>query len=86
MWQQLRLVDKFEYKVCLFEVLSHFKRMEQGMIFRDFVVAMQSRGYQMHWKSLFCPDFGSAAARRRIVLVGVHGDVQQAPAIQRVGA
>jgi site-specific DNA-cytosine methylase len=75
MWQQLQLVDKFQYKMRLFEVLSHFKRMEQGTVFRDFAVAMQSRGYQMHWKSLFCPDYGSAAARRRIVLVGIKDEL-----------
>ena len=75
MWKQLALVDRFKYKVCVFEVLHQFKRMEQGLVFRDFVGEMQRKGYVMHSESLFTPDFGSAAARRRTVLVGMRHDV-----------
>jgi site-specific DNA-cytosine methylase len=75
LWKQLLLVDQFKYKICIFELLQHVKQLEQGLVFRDFVGAMQKRGYIMHWKSMFTPDFGSAAARRRIVVVGLRADV-----------
>ena len=76
MWKQLELVDQFKYKICVFEVLHQFKRMEQGLVFRDFVGEMQAREYVMHSESLFTPDFGSAAARRRTVLVGMRQGVK----------
>ena len=76
-WQQLELVRQHQYKVIVIETVLHFKRMHNGEIFRAFIGDAQEAGYVMHCKLLFSPDFGSAAARRRIMLVGIRRDVHE---------
>lgn len=75
MWQQLALVRKHNYKVILIETVLHFKHMSNGLVYRDFVGELQACGYVVHSKLMFCPDFGSASARRRIMIVGLRRDV-----------
>ena len=77
MWKQLELVELFKYKVVVVEMLLHFKRMQQGEIFRAFAEELGGRGYAVSCKMLFAPDFASAAARRRVYIVGVRRDVQE---------
>ena len=77
MWKQLRLVQHHKYKVLVFETVLHFKKMGEGEVYRDFVGAVQECGYVVHSKLMFCPDFGSAAARRRVMIVGIRNDVHK---------
>lgn len=74
-WKQLELMKHHQYKVVVLETVLHFKRMHNGEVFRQFIGEAQEAGYVMHCKLLFSPDYGSAAARRRIMLVGIRKDV-----------
>lgn len=77
MWKQLKLVQEFKYKVVVVEVLLHFKKMHQGQVFRDFSQALAGLGYAVNCGILFAPDFASAAARRRVYLIGVRNDLHK---------
>ena len=75
MWKHLDLVRVHKYKVVVLETLLHFKRMQHGSVFRELVKELDRLGYVASCKSLFAPDFASAAARRRIYLVAVRKDL-----------
>ena len=71
--KQLELVEKFRYKVVVVELLLQSKKVDQGKSFRNFTRRLQALGYAVQQKMLFAPDYGSAAARRRLVVVGTRG-------------
>ena len=77
MWKQFELIDKYKYKVVVVEVVLHFKKMQQGKVFREFAEELGRRGYAVSCQLLFAPDFASSAARRRVYVVGVRQDMHQ---------
>jgi site-specific DNA-cytosine methylase len=75
MWKQFDLIKQHQYKLVVVEVLLHFKKMEQGEVFRAFTNELIKHGYVVSCKMLFAPDFASSAARRRVYVVGVREDL-----------
>ena len=73
LWRHLGLVERFQYKVVVIEMLLQSKRVRQGGMFRAFTGKLQKLGYAVQHKMLFAPDYGSAAARRRLVVVASRG-------------
>ena len=68
MWQHLELVRTFKYKIVILETLLHFKRMQNGMVFRSLVAELNMLGYDVRCNMLFAPNFGAVAARRRMYM------------------
>ncbi|AQS52266.1 DNA (cytosine-5-)-methyltransferase [Paenalcaligenes hominis] len=58
------------------QTAPHFVTMENvpGLmtqpIFQDFIDTLERNGYMLDYKVVFCPDYGMAQTRRRLVLVG----------------
>lgn len=75
MWRQLDLVREHQYQVVVIEHLLHFKQLEDGKVYHEFVAELQRCGYVTFGKLLNAPDFGSAANRKRLYLVALRQDV-----------
>ena len=68
MWKHLELVKVHEYEMIVMELLLHFKRMQNGMVFRDLIAHVTQLGYDVRCRMLFAPKFGAVAARKRLYL------------------
>ena len=77
-WAHLELLEVHNYKVAVFEVLLHFKRMQHGTVFMRWVEELSRRGYVTNCKLQHAPDFGAVAGRRRLYVVAVRRDVHAA--------
>ena len=77
MWRQLELVDEYRYKVVVIEQLLRFRKLQAGTLFRDFVGELNQRGYVTSCQIMRAQCFGSAAARKRLVVVGVRRDIHE---------
>jgi DNA (cytosine-5)-methyltransferase 1 len=49
--------------------MENVPRLASKKIFRDFVRGLVKAGYQVSYRSVYCPTFGIAQHRRRLVLV-----------------
>ena len=68
MWKHLRLIHQFRYEVVVIETLLHFKRMQNGMVYRALVQKLNEMGYAVRNRMLFAPAFGAVAARKRMYM------------------
>ena len=75
-----------EYLAKILEVMPSVVSMENvpGLakypIFRDFVKSLEKAGYNVFYKVVYCPDYGIAQSRRRLVLMAsLYGDIELIP-------
>ena len=77
-WAHLSLAATHNYKVMVFEVLLHFKRMQNGAVYMRWIQHLGKLGYVSSSKLQHAPDFGAVAGRRRLIVVAVRRDVHKA--------
>lgn len=61
-----RLIKQIHPTVISMENVPQIKKTS---VFKDFVKILQSNGYHIDYKVVFCPDYGIPQTRRRFVLV-----------------
>lgn len=75
------LLDEFGrlVKATLPDVVTmeNVPRIGTKAVFRNFVDTLERCGYHVHWRSCFCPAYGVAQYRRRLVLLAsLHGEIK----------
>jgi DNA (cytosine-5)-methyltransferase 1 len=72
-WQLLRkfsdLVAEIQPDVLSMENVPRLLTFKEGKIFDQFVKGLREANYQVAWDVLYCPDFGLAQTRSRLVLL-----------------
>lgn len=51
-------------------VMENVPGVEKTDIFKEFKQALEKEGYYVHYKVIYCPEYGIPQTRRRLVLVG----------------
>ena len=68
-----RLLDAFARLVREIrpEIISieNVPELSTQLIFIDFVHSIEEMGYHVHWQIVYCPDYGIAQSRKRLVLL-----------------
>lgn len=60
-----------------FVTMENVVRIQRHEVFLRFTEDLQSLGYKVIWKSLYCPDYGIPQERRRLVLLASRvGDIE----------
>ncbi|MDD4437060.1 MAG: DNA cytosine methyltransferase [Tissierellia bacterium] len=62
----LRIVEESNPDIISMENVPNLKNQK---IFHDFVKTLESKGYLVKYKNVFCPDYGMPQNRRRLVLL-----------------
>lgn len=61
-----RLVKKTEPTIVSME---NVPQLQKHTVFNDFITTLESSGYHVFWRSVFCPDYGIPQNRSRLVLL-----------------
>jgi len=70
-WQFLRIVEEVNPKVVLFENVSGFKKLYQGVAYNTLVDELIKLNYKVTSEILNAADYGAPQLRKRTVVVGV---------------
>jgi DNA (cytosine-5)-methyltransferase 1 len=72
-----RLIKQTEPTIISME---NVPQIVKHKVFHDFTECLQSLGYHVFWKSVFCPDYGIPQKRTRLVLLASKlGDIEILP-------
>lgn len=64
-----RLVEEVNPDVVTMENVTSILSFKEKPVFPDFVSLLQSNGYHVQYKRVFCPDYGVPQTRKRLVLL-----------------
>ncbi len=73
-----RMIEAVNPTIVSMENVSQIKRTQ---VFVDFLALLQRLNYHVHYRVVFCPDYGISQSRRRFVLLAsLLGDIDLIPA------
>jgi DNA (cytosine-5)-methyltransferase 1 len=60
--------------------MENVPNLQNQSIYHDFVKTLEKKGYQIDSKLVYCPDYGIAQTRKRLVLLASKlGDIKLIP-------
>ena len=74
-----RLVVETGPDIVSMENVPQLVRFKGGEIFKDFICALESEGYEVVWMIAECPDYGVPQSRSRLVLIGSRRGTPELP-------
>jgi len=69
-WQFLRTVDEVNPKIVLFENVSGFKRLYNGVAYHTLVSELENKGYKVQSEIMDAANFGAPQYRKRTIVIG----------------
>jgi DNA (cytosine-5)-methyltransferase 1 len=64
-----RLVRDVDPDIVTMENVPQIKSFKLKPVFSDFLSLLNERGYQVSYKTIYCPDYGIPQTRRRLALI-----------------
>lgn len=71
----LRILKYHQPKAFLLENVTGLLTIQHGETFKIIIEALREAGYSVHYKVLNASDFGLAQLRKRVIIVGFRGDI-----------
>ena len=75
-----RLVEEVQPDIVTMENVPQILKFKLRNVFQQFVEKLESNGYSVTYKVVFCPDYGIPQTRKRLVLLASkHGKIELIP-------
>lgn len=60
--------------------MENVPELAKEVVFRDFISSLESLGYHVYWRIIYCPDYGVPQKRKRLVLLASRlGNIDMIP-------
>jgi len=77
----IKIIEKTNPTIVSMENVTNLSNKQ---IFTDFVIRLRELGYFVSFQNVFCPDYGLAQKRKRLVLLAsMHGKIKLIPATHK---
>lgn len=69
LYEFARLIEEAEPEIVTMENVAQILAFKQRPVFNDFISKLESLGYNVSYKVVYCPDYGIPQTRKRLVLL-----------------
>ncbi len=69
LYEFARLIEEAEPDIITMENVAQILAFKQRPVFNDFISKLESLGYNVSYKVVYCPDYGIPQTRKRLVLL-----------------